>query len=124
MSEQSEALKARTRRFALDVLELIKLLPRDEPGPTIKRQLTKAATSVDMNYRASCRARSHAEFTAKIGVVAEEADESASWLDMIAEARLLKSDLPPRLQKEGHELEAIFSASAGTARRNARSRRT
>jgi len=122
MSEQSERLKARTRRFALDVLELIKLLPPVEPGPTIRRQLTKAATSVDMNYRASCRARSHAEFTANIGVVAEEADESASWLDLIAEAKLVNSDLLPRLQKEGHELEAIFSSSAGTARRNQRSR--
>jgi four helix bundle protein len=100
MSAQSEALKARTRRFALDVLELIKLLPHTDPGPTVRRQLTKAATSVDMNYRASCRARSHAEFTAKIGVVAEEADESASWLDLIAEAKLVKSDVLPRLQKE------------------------
>jgi four helix bundle protein len=124
MSEQSELLKARTRRFALDVLELIKLLPYTEPGPTVRRQLTKAATSVDMNYRASCRARSHAEFTAKIGVVAEEADESASWLDLIAEAKLLKSDVLPRVQKEAHELEAIFSSSAGTARRNERRRRT
>src|SRR5580765_8477617 len=122
MSEQSERLKARTRRFALDVLQLIKLLPRDEPGPTIKRQLTKAATSVDMNYRASCRARSHAEFTAKIGVVAEETDESASWIDLISEANLVRCDLLGRLQKEGHELEAIFSASAGTARGNARRR--
>src|SRR5256885_3847963 len=52
MSELSDQLKTRTRRFALDVLELIKVLPRDEPGPTMKRQLTKAATSVDMNYRA------------------------------------------------------------------------
>jgi len=122
MSEQSDRLKARTRRFALDVLQLIKLLPREEPGPTIKRQLTKAATSVDMNYRASCRARSHAEFTAKIGVVAEEADESASWIDLISEAKLVRCDLLERLQKESHELEAIFSASAGTARGNARRR--
>jgi four helix bundle protein len=122
MSEQSERLKARTRRYALDVLQLIKLLPRDEPGPTFKRQLTKAATGVYMNYRASCRARSHAEFTAKIGVVSEESDESAAWLDLIAEARLIRCDLLVRLQKEGHELEAIFSASAGTARFNARPR--
>jgi len=49
MSEQSERLKQRTRRFALDVLELIKLLPREEPGPTVKRQFAKAATSVHMN---------------------------------------------------------------------------
>lgn len=122
MSEATEQLKKRTRKFALDVLELIKLLPREEPGPTIKRQLTKAATSVDMNYRACCRARSHAEFTAKIGVVAEEADESAAWLDLAAEGNVVRCDLLKRLQKEGHELEAIFSASVGTARANARRR--
>ena len=122
VSEQSERLKQRTRRFALDILELIKLLPRDEPGPTVKRQLTKAATSVDMNYRAACRARSHAEFTAKIGVVAEEADESASWLDLIADARLIDAERVGPLREEAHELETIFSSSAGTARRNARSR--
>ena len=118
MSEQSEQLKRRTRRFALDVFELIKLLPRDEPGPTIKRQLVKASTSVHMNYRATCRARSRAEFIAKIGVVAEEADESAAWLDLIVDAKLIQCDLLFRLQKEGHELEAIFSASSGTARGN------
>jgi len=124
MPGQSDQLKARTRRFALDVLELIKLLPRDEPAATIKRQLTKSATSVDMNYRACCRARSHAEFTAKIGVVAEEADESASWLDLIGEAKIPRCELLLRLQKEGHELEAMFSASAGTARGNERRHRT
>ena len=90
----------------------------------MKRQLTKAATGVYMNYRACCRGRSHAEFTAKIGVVAEEADESAAWLDLIADSKVIRTDLLARLQSEAHELEAIFSASDGTARANARARRT
>src|SRR5438132_1589376 len=81
MSEEAERLKERTMRFALDVCHLIKHLPQSEPGPTIRRQLAKAATSVAFNYRASCRARSHIEFTAKVGVVAEEADESQGWFD-------------------------------------------
>lgn len=123
MSEQAEQLKARTRQFALDVIELIKLLPSSEPGPTVRRQLTKAATSVDLNYRAACRARSHAEFTARIGVVAEEADESAALLDFIAEAGLIEGPSSlQRLQRESKELVAIFSASVGTARRNDRKR--
>ena len=122
MSEQSEQLKERARRFSLAVLEVIKLLPPEEPGPTVKRQLTRAVTSVDMNYRASCRARSHKEFSSKIGVVAEEADESAASLDFIADARLVDFEQLPLLQKEGHELQAIFSASVGTARRNQRRR--
>jgi len=122
MSEQSEQLKKRARRFSLDVLELIKLLPPDEPGPLVKHQLTRSATSVDMNYRACCRARSHNEFTSKMGVVAEEADESAAWLDFIVDARLIDVERMRAIQQEGHELEAIFSASVGTARRNQRER--
>ena len=97
MSEQSEGLKARTMKFALDICSLIKQLPTDEPGPTAKRQLAKAATSVALNYRASCRARSHAEFTAKIGLVAEESDESLGWLDFIEAAGLISNEEMKRL---------------------------
>lgn len=123
MSEQSELLKQRTMRFALDVCSLIKDLPRDEPGATVKRQLTKSSTSLAFNYRASCRARSHAEFTAKIGLVAEESDESQGWLEFIEAAELLKGDELTRLLAESAEIAAIMSASVGTARYNDRNRR-
>ena len=124
MSEQAEVLKARTMRFALDVCRLIRLLPSWEPGPTVCHQLAKASTSVAFNYRASCRARSHAEFTAKIGTVAEESDESLGWLEFIEAAELIaaSADLP-RLAAEARELLAISSASLGTARRRKRKNR-
>jgi four helix bundle protein len=86
--------------------------------------LAKSATSVGANYRATCRARSHAEFTARIGVVAEEADETVYWLDVIADARLTTAPALPDLQREAKELLAIFSAAVGTARRTARSARS
>jgi four helix bundle protein len=76
MSEEAELLKARSMKFALDVCALIKQLPYEEPGSTVRRQLAKSSTSVAFNYRAACRGRSHAEYTAKIGVVAEESDET------------------------------------------------
>ncbi|HEY3044290.1 MAG TPA: four helix bundle protein [Vicinamibacterales bacterium] len=120
MSEQADRLKERTFRFALDVIELTKTFPAEEPGPTVRRQLTKAATSVGANYRAACRARSHAEFTSKIEVVAEEADESVYWLDLAAGAKLTTSPGLPRLQQESRELTAIFSRAVGTARMNAK----
>jgi four helix bundle protein len=123
MGDVAERLKERTMRFALDVCKLIQQLPDSEPGPTVKRQLAKSSTSVAFNYRASCRARSHTEFTAKIGVVAEEADETAGWLEFIDAATLLASSELDRLLQEARELTAIVSASAGTARYNERNRR-
>ena len=123
MSETAELLKERTMRFALDVCELIKQLPQTEPGPTVRRQLAKSATSVAFNYRASCRARSHDEFTAKIGLVAEEADESQGWLEFIEAGKLIVSTELLGLLRESHELVAIFSASVGTARYKQRKER-
>ena len=95
-------------QFALDVSELLKVLPTSEPGPTVKRQLAKSATSVAANYRAACRARSHAEFTARIGTVAEEADESSFWLEFIAAARMVSAPQLAQLQAERRESLAIF----------------
>ena len=116
MSEQAEQLQERTMQFAVDVCELIKLLPAWEPGPTIRHQLAKSSTSTAMNYRSSRRARSHAEFTARIGIVADESDESLGWLEFIKRAQLLSSPELPRLLQEAFELRNIFGASSGTAR--------
>jgi four helix bundle protein len=123
MSEETELLKRRTMQFALDACALLKQLPRDEPGPTVKRQLAKASTGVAFNYRSACRARSHTEFTARIGVVAEEADESLGWVEFIEAAKLIGSDKLGGLIGEARELVAIMSASAGTARYKERNRR-
>jgi four helix bundle protein len=98
-------------------------LPNGEPGCTVQHQLARAATSVAFNYRAACRGRSHAEYTAKIGLVAEESDESLGWLEFIEAARLLKSDELQGLLAESHEIAAIMSSSYGTARYKERSKR-
>lgn len=104
MSHIADRLKQRTMRFALDVCALIKPFSFDEPEQTVKRQLTRAATSVAFNYRAACRGRSHSEYTAKIGLVAEESDESLGWLEFIEGAGLLKSNELRRLIEEAHEI--------------------
>jgi four helix bundle protein len=74
-------LKKRTKLFALRILKLVTALPRTIAGQTIARQLSRSGTSVAANYRAACRARSKVEFVSKLGIVEEEADESALWLD-------------------------------------------
>jgi four helix bundle protein len=68
------------------------------------------------NYRASCRARSRAEFTAKIGVVAEEADESEYSLGLLLKLQQGPNDEVETWRREADELTAIFTASFRTAR--------
>src|SRR5436305_4278329 len=82
-------LKARTKQFALRVMKMVDALPRMIQGRAIAKQIIRTATSVAANYRAACRARSRAEFIAKIGIVEEEADESCFWLELIIDSGLL-----------------------------------
>lgn len=104
-------LKERTKRFALRVLKLIAALPNNVRGRTIAGQLARSGTSVGANYRAACRARSKPEFIAKIGIVEEEADESAFWMEVIVEDGLLKKELVQPLLDEANELAKIMASS-------------
>ena len=84
-------LKARTKKFALDVVRSCVTCPKWDEVLIITRQLMRAATSVAANYRSACRGKSKAEFINKLSVVEEEADESALWLEMLIELSLARS---------------------------------
>ncbi|HEY6806611.1 MAG TPA: four helix bundle protein [Pyrinomonadaceae bacterium] len=111
----ADDLKRRTKNFALRILKLVSALPDTVQGRTVGRQLVRCGTSVGSNYRASCRARSRAEFIAKIGVVLEEADESAFWLELIIEGGLLRAQVVQPLLDEANELVQIMAKSRITA---------
>jgi four helix bundle protein len=123
MNQQAEALKARTRRFALDVIALARTLAATPEGDTIRRQLLRAATGVAANYRSTCRSRSHDEFVARMGVVLEEADEAELWLGIVKDAQLSASPRIAQLCDESQQLRAIFSQSARTAQSRSKRRR-
>ena len=108
-------LKERTKQFALRVLKLVAALPKTLAGKTIGGQLIRSGTSVGANYRAACRARSKLEFIAKIGIVEEEADESAFWMELIIENELLKLHLVQPLLDEANELAKIMASSRKSA---------
>ena len=76
MSSQPEQLRDRTKAFALRIIRLYRSLPFKTDSQVLGKQLLRSGTSVAANYRAVCRARSQAEFVAKMGVVLEESDEA------------------------------------------------
>jgi four helix bundle protein len=119
----ADDLKKRTKSFALRVLRLAAALPHSIEGNAIRGQLVRAGTSVGANYRAACRGRSTAEFIAKLGVVEEEADESAFWLEIIIEGMFLKASRVEPLLNEANEITKIMAQSRKTATRKVRANR-
>jgi four helix bundle protein len=108
-------LQNRSKQFALRVLKLIDVLPRTPAGRAISSQLVRAATSVGANYRSACRARSRAEFAAKLGIAVEEGDESLYWLELVRDGKLVSEDKLSLLLKEANELTAILASGRKSA---------
>src|SRR5262249_44349305 len=115
---QAEELRDRTKKFAIRIVYLFRALPKSMEAQVMGKQVLRCGTSVAANYRAVCRARSKAEFIARIGIVAEEADESVLCLELLEETRALTRKQLGEISKEARELAAIFSASQKTAKDN------
>ncbi|HEV7857666.1 MAG TPA: four helix bundle protein [Pyrinomonadaceae bacterium] len=111
-------MKKRTRAFALRIIHLVEALPQSRTANVIGKQLLRCRTSVGANYRASCRARSQADFVAKMGIVEEEADEAIYWMELLVEADLVRRERVGNLLEEANQLLAIVVSSIKTARGN------
>ena len=109
-------MKNRTKDFAKRVIKLCRALPDTREGLRIGDQLFRAGTSVGANYRAACRARSRADFVSKLGVVLEEADESAYWLEIISETKILEPVRLTKLISEANEIIAMLVSSVKTVK--------
>lgn len=111
-------MQRRTQAFAVRIIRLVEGLPRSRTADLIGRQLLRCGTSVGANYQASCRAKSPADFIAKMGIVEEEADEVLYWLDLLIEAGLLPKGAAADLFDEANQLVAVTVSSIKTARQN------
>ena len=123
MNPKAEELKKRTFKFALDVMVFCRVLRGTWEGRELSDQLFRSGTRVGANYHAACRARSHADFVNKMGIVVEEADESVYWLTLIRAGHLTDERAIAPLVREANELSAIFNQSQLTAKMNAPAKR-
>jgi four helix bundle protein len=106
-----DELKQRTKLFVLRIIKLYQSLPKTSEAQIIGKQLLRSATSLGANYRASCRARSNAEYHSKISIVIEETDETMFWLEILWEANIVKQELLQSLYNENEEILKIMVVS-------------
>jgi four helix bundle protein len=111
-------LRPRTKRFALSVLKFSQSLPAGPVGRVISQQMLRSGTAVGANYRAACRAKSRADFVAKMKIVEEELDETMYWLELLEESGTFHPTSLPVIRQEAEELLRITVRSIRTARGN------
>ena len=103
-----EGLRDRTKEYSLRVIRMYCALPKTTLAQVLGKQVLRSGTSVAANFREASRARSDSEFISKLGIVEQELDESALWIDLIVESDLVKSSRVAQLQKETEELLKII----------------
>ena len=113
-------LKERTFQFGIRVVRVVECLPKSDICRALGQQLLRAGTSVGANYRAAVRARSRAEFVAKLGIVEEECDEALFWMELLIALKFVKQSRLNDLVAEANELLAIIVTSIKTARHRSR----
>ena len=116
MQHEEKDLAPRTKNFARRIIRLYVALPKETVAQVLGKQALRSGTSVGTNYREANRSRSKAEFISKIGDCLKEADETAYWLELLADEKIVtKNRLEPLLQ-ETNELIAILVTISKRAR--------
>ena len=112
-SDNRQDLRRRTREFfALRIIKLYAALPKTIEAQVLGKQLLKSGTSAGAHYREACRAKSNADFISKIEGGLQELDETLYWLELLAEAEIVKAERLQPLQNETNELIAMFVTMA------------
>lgn len=109
-----EVMKSRTKNLAVGIIELYRVLPKTDEARIVGKQMIRSTTSVAANYRASCRARSKAEFYSKISITIEECDETVYWLEILEEAKIYNSNQINMFKREAIEILKILATARKT----------
>jgi len=108
MQNEERDLRDRTKHFALRIVEMFSVIPKTTEAQILGKQVLRSGTSVGANYREAYRGRSKAEFISKCGDSLRELEETAYWLELLIETKIVRAENLSALRQECDELIAIF----------------
>lgn len=122
-SEFANIIKKRAKLLALQIIKMRGQLPNDPAGWVIGKQVIRSSTSTAANYRAACRARSQAEFFAKLSITVEEADETCFWLELMLDAEMGDKNELIAILDEALALTKLFASARKTTHKKIKTTR-
>jgi four helix bundle protein len=108
MQNEERDLRDRTKHFALRIVEVFSVIPKTAEAQVLGKQVLRSGTSVGANYREAYRGRSKAEFISKCGDSLRELEETAYWLELLVDGKIVPPEKLSALRQECDELIAIF----------------
>jgi four helix bundle protein len=105
-------LRARTKAFALRIIRMFAALPENTEARVIGEEVLRSGTAVGAYFREAHRARSKADFIAKVGDCLKSLDETCYWLELLTESGIVPASKVASLEDETHQLLAILTTIA------------
>src|SRR5439155_18047672 len=100
MQNEERDLRDRTKHFALRIVEMFSVIPKTTEAQILGKQVLRSGTSVGANYREAYRGRSKAEFISKCGDSLRELEETAYWLELLIETKIVRAENLSALRQE------------------------
>lgn len=115
--KKPQELKERLIQFTIDVLNLIKTLPKTNENEIFSKQVIRSASSIGANYSEAMFAHSKIEFIHCINISRKEANETIYWLEVLERTNPNNIKIKPLIE-EATSLLKIFISSIKTAKSN------
>src|SRR5437763_3365077 len=108
MQNEENDLRDRTKAFALQIIRMFAAIPKTTEAQVLGKQLLRSGTSVGANHCEAYRGRSKAEFIAKCGDSLRELEETAYWLELLVDGKIVPPERLSPVRQECDEMIAIF----------------
>ncbi len=102
MQNEERDLRDRTKHFVLCIVEMFSVIPKTTEAKVLGKQTLRSGTSVGANYREAYRGRSKAEFIAKCGDSLRELEETAYWLELLVDGKIVAPEKLAALRQRTH----------------------
>jgi len=109
-------IEARTFRFAVAILNMVRAMPSSIAGNVIARQLMRAGTSVGANVEEAQGAHSKRDFVRRMNIARAEAREVLYWLRLLKETDFVAAEVATELSAEADQLVRILTAIVKSSR--------
>jgi len=112
------ALRDKSYAFAIQAVELVKLLQSERKESILTKQLLRSGTAIGALISEAEFGQCKADFAHKLSISLKEANESRSWFNLLHDTGYLNKTTFTKLSNECSELIRILVASIKTSKHN------
>ncbi|MBQ0141189.1 MAG: four helix bundle protein [Prevotellaceae bacterium] len=97
--------------FAVEVVNLEKILTQQKKEYSMSDQLKRCSTSIGANYSEAVYAESDIDFVHKMGIAQKETNETLYWLKVLYKTNYIDNETYNALYGEANELMKVITSS-------------